>query len=80
MKDWFTKNKLVVLFALALAARLAFVLTLEDRYYYFDTVHYDKAAKALIAGRGFGEGYEFSQFFRKEYALTPLYPIFLAAI
>ena len=43
-------------------------------------MHYDKAAKALIAGRGFGEGYEFSQFFRKEYALTPLYPIFLAAI
>ncbi len=80
MKDWCTKNKLILLFALALCARVAFVLTLENRYYYFDTVHYDKAAKAIIAGQGFGEGYEFSQFFRKEYALTPLYPIFLAAI
>jgi len=69
-----------LLFVLALAVRVAFVLTLENRYYYFDTAHYDKAAKALIAGQGFGEGYEFSQFFRKEYALTPLYPIFLAAI
>lgn len=74
------KSKLTLLFALALAARVAFVLTLEDRHYYYDTVHYDKAAKAIIAGQGFGEGYEFSQFFRKEYALTPLYPVFLAAI
>jgi hypothetical protein len=80
MPAWLSKNKLALLFVIALLARVAFVLTLENRYYYFDTVHYDKAAKALIAGQGFGEGYEFSQFFRKEYALTPLYPLFLAAI
>ena len=80
MRDWFTKNRLVLLFVIAVLVRVVFVLTLEDRYYYFDTVHYDKAAKAIIAGQGFGEGYEFSQFFRKEYALTPLYPIFLAAV
>ncbi len=80
MPAWLSKNRFALLFVLALLVRVAFVLTLENRYYYFDTVHYDKAAKALIAGQGFGEGYEFSQFFRKEYALTPLYPLFLAAI
>ncbi len=80
MNKPFLKNKLALLFSFALVVRVAFVLTLEDRYYYFDTVHYDKAAKAIIAGEGFGEGYEFSQFFQKEYALPPLYPMFLAAV
>lgn len=75
-----SKKGLHLIFALALVVRVAFVFTLEDRYYYFDTVHYDKAAKAIIAGEGFGEGYEFSQFFQKEYALPPLYPMFLAAV
>jgi len=75
-----SKKGTPLLFAFALVVRVAFVFTLEDRYYYFDTVHYDKAAKAIIAGEGFGEGYEFSQFFQKEYALPPLYPMFLAAV
>jgi 4-amino-4-deoxy-L-arabinose transferase-like glycosyltransferase len=80
MLAWLSKKGTPLLFAFALLVRVAFVLTLEDRYYYFDTVHYDKAAKAIIAGEGFGEGYEFSQFFQKEYALPPLYPMFLAAV
>lgn len=80
MLAWLTKKGTPLLFVLALVVRVAFVLTLENRNYYFDTVHYDKAAKAIIAGEGFGEGYEFSQFFQKEYALPPLYPMFLAAV
>lgn len=80
MLAWLSKKGTHLLFVIALVVRVAFVFTLEDRYYYFDTVHYDKAAKAIIAGEGFGEGYEFSQFFQKEYALPPLYPMFLAAV
>ncbi len=80
MLSWLSKKGTPLLFAFALIVRIAFVFTLEDRYYYFDTAHYDKAAKAIIAGEGFGEGYEFSQFFQKEYALPPLYPVFLAAV
>ncbi len=80
MLSWLAKKGTPLLFVLALVVRVAFVFTLEDRYYYFDTVHYDKAAKAIVAGEGFGQGYAFSQFFQKEYALPPLYPIFLAAV
>ncbi len=80
MLAWLSKKVTPLLFAFALLVRIAFVFTLEERYYYFDTAHYDKAAKAIIAGEGFGEGYEFSQFFQKEYALPPLYPMFLAAV
>jgi len=60
-KTWLAKdnkNRLLAILILAFLIRLGFVLALNPNGYYFsDTRHYDKAAKALLAGEGFGEKY-----------------------
>jgi hypothetical protein len=57
-------------------------MTLENEWYFYDTVHYDKAARSILAGEGFGTGYYFSglEKFQNQYSLPPVYPIFLAGI
>lgn len=70
---------LIIVFALALIIRLGYVLTLEDRWYFYDTVHYDKAAQHIVAGEGFGPSIYFSNLY-KNYCLEPLYPLYLAGV
>ncbi len=65
------------IFLLAVAVRVAFALTLEDKWYFYDTKHYDAAARHLVRGEGFKLDYEF--FGSTDYNLEPLYPLFLAA-
>ena len=65
------KRAVLVLLGLALVLRLLLVSILDPHKYYFsDTRHYDKAAKSLIAGEGFGE----------KFPRAPLYPIVMAAV
>jgi len=68
-----------IAFGIALLIRLGYVFALEDRWYYFDTVHYDTAAKSLLQGDGFGKSLHFHHTY-KQYCLEPVYPLFLAAI
>ncbi len=74
LKEWLTKdakNQLLAILVLAFVVRLGFVLVLNPNGYYFsDTRHYDKAAKALLAGEGFGE----------KYYRAPLYPVIMAGV
>jgi 4-amino-4-deoxy-L-arabinose transferase-like glycosyltransferase len=63
------KTQAVGLFLLALAVRVAFVLTLEDRLYWPDEIDFDNVAVSLING----EGYQ-SDAFRS----NPILPFFLA--
>ncbi|HPG40404.1 MAG TPA: glycosyltransferase family 39 protein [bacterium] len=70
---------LIIVFVLVLAVRLGYILTLEDRWYFYDTVHYDKAAQHIVAGEGFGPSVYFSNLY-KNYCLEPLYPLFLAGV
>ena len=75
------KKLFLLIFISAFVIRFAYTLTLENRWYYYDTVHWDKAAGAILNGEGFGTGYSFSSLgFDKEYSLEPAYPIFLAGI
>jgi len=73
-KTWLAKdinNRLLAILILAFLIRLGFVLALNPNGYYFsDTRHYDKAAKALLAGEGFGE----------KYYRAPLYPVMMAGV
>lgn len=62
---------------LALVVRAGFVLTLQERWYFYDTVHYDAAARSLLRGEGFR--YERPFFGTTAYNLEPIYPVFLAA-
>lgn len=66
----------------AFLIRLVYIFSLDDRWYFYDTVHYDKAARSIVAGEGFGKGYRFSENveFQQEYSLPPVYPVFLAGI
>lgn len=65
----------------AFTIRFAYTLTLENKWYYYDTVHWDKAATSILNGEGFGTGYYFSALgFDQEYSLEPAYPVFLAGI
>ena len=45
-----SKTQAVGLFLLALAVRVAFVLTLEDRLYWPDEIDFDNVAVSLING------------------------------
>ncbi|GEM_PF-772164 len=75
------KKLFLLIFISAFVIRFAYTLTMENRWYYYDTVHWDKAASAILNGEGFGTGYSFSSLgFDKEYSLEPAYPIFLAGI
>ncbi len=61
----------------AFVVRAGFVLNLQERWYFYDTVHYDAAARSLLSGEGFR--YERPFFGTTAYNLEPLYPLFLAA-
>lgn len=75
------RNAFLFIFLFGLLLRIGYSSTLENKWYYYDTVHYDKAAQAILHGEGFGSGYYFSNMgFNKEYSLEPVYPIFLASI
>lgn len=76
------KSLFWAIFLCAFAVRFIYILTLEDKWYFYDTVHYDKAANSIVAGEGFGTGYHFSSIeeFSGAYSLPPVYPIFLAGI
>jgi 4-amino-4-deoxy-L-arabinose transferase-like glycosyltransferase len=63
------KTQAIGLFLLALAVRVAFVLTLENRLYWPDEIDFDNVAVSLING----EGYQ-SDAFRG----NPILPFFLA--
>jgi hypothetical protein len=74
-------NRRYVLLLVLLAAllRIAYILTLEEKWYYFDTAHYDQAACAIVAGEGFGSSLHYYNEY-DNYCLEPMYPIFLAGV
>jgi 4-amino-4-deoxy-L-arabinose transferase-like glycosyltransferase len=61
---------LLAIFVIALLVRSAFILTLQDRYYFPDSVDYSRAAVSLISSGELGETYK----------RPPGYPVFLAGI
>jgi 4-amino-4-deoxy-L-arabinose transferase-like glycosyltransferase len=63
-------GRLLGIFSLALVIRMVFVLSLQDGFYFPDSVDYSAAATNLLATGGFGESYRRS----------PTYPLFLAGI
>ena len=70
---------LIIISLLILALRAGYILTLEDKWYYYDTVHYDTAAQHIVKGEGFGPSLYFGNLYA-HYCLEPLYPLFLAGI
>ncbi|MDZ7369791.1 MAG: glycosyltransferase family 39 protein [candidate division KSB1 bacterium] len=67
----------VILFTAAVV-RLLYVFSLEEKYEFYDTIHYDTAAKSLLAGNGFGKSLHYYDRF-DQYCLEPVYPLFMAA-
>jgi len=67
-------------FLAALVVRLALVGFLENKWYFYDTIHYHTAAESLIQGQGFGESVFVSEDGNSAYKLEPVYPIFLALV
>ncbi len=76
---FFKRHPLLLLLVLAAAIRIAYVSTLEETWYYFDTAHYDQAARSILQGEGFGSSLHFYQEY-SDYCLEPVYPLFLAGI
>jgi len=65
------RRTLLIILGLSLVLRLGFIAVLNPNGYYFsDTRHYDRAAKSLLDGNGFGEKYD----------RAPLYPIAMAGV
>ncbi len=79
MWTFLKRRYILLLFLLAAALRLAYIFTLEDKWYYFDTVHYDQAATSIVAGDGFGPSLHYYNEY-EHYCLEPAYPIFLAGV
>ncbi len=71
----------MLLFILAAAAvlRWIYVFSLEEKSSFFDTVHYDTAARSLLEGRGFGPSLHYYDRFGS-YCLEPTYPLFMAGV
>ena len=73
------KHRVLLILIFAALLRLGYVLTLEDRWYFFDTVHYDTAAQSILQGEGFGPSLHFYANYGA-YCLEPVYPLFLAFV
>jgi 4-amino-4-deoxy-L-arabinose transferase-like glycosyltransferase len=58
------------IFTIALLIRVAFILTLQDGFYFLDSVEYSRAAVSLLMNGDLGEAYH----------RPPGYPVFLAGI
>ncbi len=58
---------LFLIIVICLAIRVCYVITLEDRFYFPDSVRYDRIASELIQGEGFSSSFT-----------APLYPVFLS--
>ncbi|MBN1559552.1 glycosyltransferase family 39 protein [candidate division KSB1 bacterium] len=77
--DIVIKKHVVLLILVAGLLRLGYIVTLEDRSYFFDTVHYDQAACAILEDGTFGSSFHYYDEY-KHYCLEPIYPLFLAGI
>ena len=64
------KRWVLALLGVALALRLAFVLTQSAGFYFFDSVEFDRAARTLLEQGRFNRSYEH----------LPAYPIFMAGV
>jgi hypothetical protein len=73
------KRYVFLILFLAAVLRLAYVTNLEDRWYYFDTAHYDSAACSILENGTFGASLHYYDEY-ENYCLEPVYPLFLAAI
>jgi 4-amino-4-deoxy-L-arabinose transferase-like glycosyltransferase len=58
------------MFVLALSVRLAFIFTMQNGFYFGDSVKYSAAAVNLLTNGKFGE----------KYTRPPVYPVFLAGV
>ena|GEM_PF-6938506 len=74
------KRMMWILFGIALILRLLYITILEDKWYFYDTVHYHNAAVSLLEGNGFGESLFNVHDGPQVYALEPAYPLFLGAV
>jgi len=78
---WFSRKYfLIAIFTLGLIIRLAYVFTLQEKWYFYDTRHYEKAAVSILQTGTFGEGYLYDETGGMTYALEPIYPVFLASV
>jgi len=66
--DW--QRTVMSIFVVALVIRVGFILTMQDGFYFPDSVDYSRAAAKLIANGEFGESY----------MRGPVYPLFLGVI
>lgn len=73
------KKRFFLLLLVAILLRLFYILSLENRWYYFDTAHYDRAARSLLENGTFGDSLHYYNEY-KHYCLEPAYPLFLAAL
>jgi 4-amino-4-deoxy-L-arabinose transferase-like glycosyltransferase len=64
------QRTLLIIFATAILVRAGFVLSLQDGFYFPDSLDYSASAVTLMASREFGDT------FRR----APVYPVFLAGI
>ena len=64
------QRSLLAIFVTALLIRSVFILTLQNGFYFPDSLDYSQAATNLLAHGTFGEGYD----------RPPMYPLVLAAI
>jgi len=68
LSDW--RRSIIAIFVFALLVRLVFILTMQNGFYFGDSVKYSAAAVNLLANGEFGE----------KYTRPPVYPLFLAGI
>ncbi len=60
---------LLLIFGLSLAMRVVFVLSLEDKFYFSDSLAYEDCAISILEGQGFGD-----------FKRAPLYPLWMASV
>ncbi len=63
------KKFLILVFTLAIFLRVAFLLTVENRYYFSDSLEYEDSAVQILSGQGFGD-----------FKRAPLYSVWMAGI
>jgi len=64
------RRSLICIFVLALLVRLVFIFSMQNGFYFVDSVKYSAAAVSLLKNGEFGE----------KYTRPPVYPVFLAGI
>ena len=71
------RHPIWIILLTAAIIRIGYIAFFADHWRFYDTIHYETAAKNVAEGKGFGPSLHFGHKY-SHYCLEPIYPLFIA--